>query len=1015
MATKQGYLSICDPDLTPIAATKSSPFISRRAFDPSGRLGSLYDAYSDRILSNSTIDFLTQFADSRRQPKCYMKTCNIDECVNLLKWCNIQDELRLSVALEMTPTTGMGTLIKYFRPIDKYTRFMSYNYYSWTDYIEDDEFKISKEIKPPRHDTRATHMIVLVNWGIDAVIALQLPPDDEQIEEIDCTLQKLCISLSDDHSIVTLSEQDKRLLEKIRHIEVFSNIPELTRINSIIDFHRDIPSLKYNSDLLKPYNYNLCPIEHFYTTSNGNKVIFTELQKDNTYKVESYLLQLSLDFARLTKTMDQDYPNLRQSLNIELNKMQTSWHELKVMYTIEIHRFQDIIMSVRRGEIDQSKIPDALSNDQSRKLRKMISDFTNDLNAMDKKEHFIKDLLEKRFTYQNAIDRGIENGDDEQALERKLLTDANCTRIICSNDYLYETNRSQWYTLCGKLLKEYEENPQLQLIYVDFSYSSYKLNDIIILPIAEKKNIISVPPPVTTLPIERQKSDESINILLLGESGVGKSTFINALANYLKFDKLKEAEEKPIVLIPVSFIMTTDDNFTEHLVKFEGNDTLSNEDHDNLGQSVTQHCKSYVFTLRDGESRGQKLRIIDTPGIGDTHGSGQDNANLQHILSYITNLTHLNAICILLKSNNVRLDILFRSWFMELFDMLTENTCDRIIFCFTNSRSTFYTPGSTVPVLKVLLNSLPGKKIPFTKANTFCFDSESFRYLVARLNGITFEDVEEQGYNDSWEKSSNESNRLLEYVLTKMSIGIHPNESQSMKNARFKINLMIRPMLEAMRNILRNIILSNAGSLKVSIELNTRIIKGTAAICLKCPRESLKVADVWITSDSLHSFQKKCRTCQCDSSEHYSINYELAYKQCDDLANSSETDMRKVLNDLCQSSAEFANFMLEPFDISQNDPFLVGLKRMIEEENDICANKSSCQLNLSLNEQLKELKNNYENTRKKMTAKKECIELDNIYQKIENVSKNEMIEVQMAAIREWYKFMIKHYEYEVPT
>ncbi|CAF4798909.1 unnamed protein product [Rotaria sp. Silwood1] len=415
---------------------------------------------------------------------------------------------------------------------------------------------------------------------------------------------------------------------------------------------------------------------------------------------------------------------------------------------------------------------------------------------------------------------------------------------------------------------------------------------------------------MTTLPSARPKSDGSINILLLGESGVGKSTFINAFVNYLKFDKLKAAEKNPVVLIPVSFIMTTDDNFTEQVVKFEGNDTLSNEDHDNLGHSVTQHCKSYVFTLKNGDNHGRKLRIIDTPGIGDTHGSSQDDANLQHILSYITNLTHLNAICILLKPNNTRLNIFFRSCFIQLIDLLGEDAYNKIIFCFTNSRSTFYTPGNTAPLLKALLNSLADKKIPFTKENTFCFDSESFRYLVARRNQIEFKKIEEQEYNDSWTKSSSESKHLLEYILTKMSVGIIPNALHSMKDAQLKINLMIRPILEAMRNILRNLILWNARSSKVSIELYPKIINGTMAICLKCPRESFEVADFWITMDSLHVFHNKCRTCRCDPSDHYPIDYELEYKQCDDLPSNFENDMRKMLDDLCQASAEFANFLL---------------------------------------------------------------------------------------------------------
>ncbi|CAF4255481.1 unnamed protein product, partial [Adineta steineri] len=56
--------------------------------------------------------------------------------------------------------------------------------------------------------------------------------------------------------------------------------------------------------------------------------------------------------------------------------------------------------------------------------------------------------------------------------------------------------------------------------------------------------------------------DREINILLLGQTGVRKSTFINAFANYIVNDTLEEAVNDEIqVIIPSSFSYTDQDTF----------------------------------------------------------------------------------------------------------------------------------------------------------------------------------------------------------------------------------------------------------------------------------------------------------------------------------------------------------------------------------------------------------------------------------------------------------------------
>ncbi|CAF3887874.1 unnamed protein product, partial [Rotaria sordida] len=220
-----------------------------------------------------------------------------------------------------------------------------------------------------------------------------------------------------------------------------------------------------------------------------------------------------------------------------------------------------------------------------------------------------------------------------------------------------------------------------------------------------------------------------------GETGVGKSTFINAFVNYLIFDTLEQAEQSdPAVVIPVSFITTTGDNFDEITVKF--GDVDSNENFQNQGQSVTQHCRSYIIDLNEKV----RLHLIDTPGIGDTRGFDQDEINMNNILTYINQLSHINAVCLLLKPTNSKLDVFFRSCVKQLLTYLTPDGYGNIIFCFTNSRSTFYAPGNTGSLLKKMLKKDEFNGIPFEKKNTFCVDSETFRYLAARRCNVEFQD-----------------------------------------------------------------------------------------------------------------------------------------------------------------------------------------------------------------------------------------------------------------------------------
>lgn len=81
---------------------------------------------------------------------------------------------------------------------------------------------------------------------------------------------------------------------------------------------------------------------------------------------------------------------------------------------------------------------------------------------------------------------------------------------------------------------------------------------------------------------------------MLGETGVGKSTFINALVNYLMFENIDDAAKDLQFVIPTSFSVY--DDATNDMKECVFGDPDENECADKT-QSCTQACKCYNFQI----------------------------------------------------------------------------------------------------------------------------------------------------------------------------------------------------------------------------------------------------------------------------------------------------------------------------------------------------------------------------------------------------------------------------------
>lgn len=308
--------------------------------------------------------------------------------------------------------------------------------------------------------------------------------------------------------------------------------------------------------------------------------------------------------------------------------------------------------------------------------------------------------------------------------------------------------------------------------------------------------------------LKLKTGQNEVNILLLGSTGVGKSTFINAVANYCAHKTFTSAENGNLeILIPSKFNVQ-DSNGKNHEITVGGEKRDENETLQ-TGESQTQHVKTYVFPWVDANIN---IRLIDTPGMGDTRGIDQDNINCEDILTYISQLHELNAICFIFRSEETRVNVYFKYCITQILSRLDKSASQNLIFIFTSSRGSNYAPGETLSSLKRIVDGIredpPNVDIPLNN-NIFCFDNESFRFLAALQQKVQFtEDVKKRNI-ESWNKSKENWWRMIKYIVGDAKTA--PLKAHMIRNTisinevrRFIIQLS-QPLAEIVQHINNNV------------------------------------------------------------------------------------------------------------------------------------------------------------------------------------------------------------------
>ena len=119
---------------------------------------------------------------------------------------------------------------------------------------------------------------------------------------------------------------------------------------------------------------------------------------------------------------------------------------------------------------------------------------------------------------------------------------------------------------------------------------------------------------------------------ILGQSGFGKSTWLNAIANYLTYETLDDALKGDLVyLVPATFNQCNDQM---EQIKVTIGPTANTNERMEVGKSATMEPKIHSFSYKGG-----RLVFLDTPGIGDVDGIEQDKRNISMIMDCIKGQT----------------------------------------------------------------------------------------------------------------------------------------------------------------------------------------------------------------------------------------------------------------------------------------------------------------------------------------------------------------------------------------
>lgn len=484
----------------------------------------------------------------------------------------------------------------------------------------------------------------------------------------------------------------------------------------------------------------------------------------------------------------------------------------------------------------------------------------------------------------------------------------------------------------------------------------------------------------------------------MGDSGVGKTTMIASMANYLRFQSLREAVANSFM--PIELVVdVTDENTRDDLTLSVGGEhaepvVMKTK----VGESITQLPQAYELQLRDCV-----IQIIDTPGFNSTtEGREKDEERVSDILTYIDQFKNLSLICIVVLASAEKFTQDFRHCIIKTLQNLNRNAQENVVFCLThNSASYDYT---TCPARRLIRRLLDEEKLNAINSNEnafYFFDNASMKCIVERIlsKKLKLTESPTERFELAWRTSTESMKKLLRYALHAKSHSIR--DSLSVNRSRQIIVKIAEPLVLSLSCTLTNKAgliktiqekaaspVSRVGTVIHKLKLVCRVLPKYSLICRNSAcatvcRGNLVYARVChenCTSGFWPQLCKmmvrgKCSQCQCDAAQHKVSNYVI--------------EMKEEIKTLSTARAK---------DSSELDETLAEMRREEEKFSKLLKAAASCSSFLrhnaiiksrpvedSIKSEIQKLRQNYDELHRKFKAKeteadiKDVTELENLF------------------------------------